>query len=63
MKVSLLALSGIVLFSNAQAVDLNVTPRGNLNNARVQFQEQKKGHVAFFGGIDHRDGGIPPDGV
>lgn len=50
MKVSLLALSGIVLFSNAQAVDLNVTPRGNLNNARVQFQEQKKGHVAFLGG-------------
>lgn len=50
MKVSLLALCGIVLFSNAQAVDLNVTPRGNLDNARAQFQDQKKGHVAFLGG-------------
>ena len=50
MKAFLLALTGLALFSSAQAADLNVIPRGNLDNSWHQFREFKKGHVAFLGG-------------
>jgi lysophospholipase L1-like esterase len=50
MKVSLLTLACLALLSAAKAADVNVTPRGNLDNSWHQFQGQKKGHVAFLGG-------------
>jgi hypothetical protein len=60
MKYPLLAFACSLLFSSAQAVDVNVTPRGNLDNAWHQFQGAKKGHVAFLGGsITEMDGYRP----
>ena len=50
MKVPLLALLCAVLPLWAHASDANVVARGNLENARHKFQEQKTGHVAFLGG-------------
>lgn len=50
MKVPLLALLCAVLPLCARASDANVVARGNLENARHKFQEQKTGHVAFLGG-------------
>ena len=44
----------LVLFSALMpcscAGDANVVKRGSLDNSRIQFQTQKKGHVAFMGG-------------
>jgi lysophospholipase L1-like esterase len=34
----------------AGAADANVVSRGNLDNARHRFEQQKTGHVAFLGG-------------
>lgn len=46
--------------ANLLAGENNVMKRGNLENARIQFQTQKKGHVAFIGGsITEMDGYRP----
>lgn len=53
MKRPQLLLSVLVLLLSlcvVKAVDENVTPRGNLDNAFHQFTTQKKGRVAFLGG-------------
>lgn len=36
--------------NNSQAAENNVQFRGNLNNSRIQFLNNKKGNVAFIGG-------------
>jgi lysophospholipase L1-like esterase len=61
MKASLLALFCAALLPlGARAADANVTARGNLDNARHKFEEQKVGHVAFLGGsITEMDGYRP----
>jgi len=43
----LTALNG---FSFAEVAESNVRFRGSLSNSRIQFENQKKGHVAFIGG-------------
>jgi lysophospholipase L1-like esterase len=48
-SVAFLAMVSISL-SMAHAGDANVIKRGSLDNSRIQFQTQKKGHVAFMGG-------------
>jgi hypothetical protein len=50
MKIPLFAFLCTVLPLCASASDVNVIARGNLDNARHKFQEQKTGHVAFLGG-------------
>ena len=44
--------AGLAVCGRAAADDLgpNVTPRGSLDNSRIRFERDKKGHVAFIGG-------------
>lgn len=46
----LLTLCCALLPFGARAADANVISRGNLHNARHQFEHRKTGHVAFLGG-------------
>lgn len=50
MLVRLLAFICIAMPFFVDAGDANVIVRGPFDNARIQFQKQKKGHVAFLGG-------------
>jgi len=56
-------LAVILLFNMANlnaAADPNVTRRGSLENARIKFETDKTGHVAFLGGsITEMDGYRP----
>jgi lysophospholipase L1-like esterase len=49
-RTLLLTLLFALLPLGARAADANVLSRGNLDNARHQFEQQKTGHVAFLGG-------------
>ena len=49
--LAVLLLSPVsVRAADAPPADANIHLRGTLNNCRVQFEQQKKGHVAFIGG-------------
>jgi lysophospholipase L1-like esterase len=50
IRTVLLALSCALLPLCAVAADADVVSRGNLDNARHKFEQQKTGHVAFLGG-------------
>lgn len=57
-------LIGALLFGFSCVVcmagEINVIKRGTLENARIKFQNEKKGHVAFIGGsITEMDGYRP----
>lgn len=53
--------SGTAALSAEEIVgDRNFAVRGNLQNSRIQFEQQKRGHVAFIGGsITQMDGYRP----
>lgn len=50
LRTVLPTLAAVLFPWCASAADANVVSRGNLDNARHTFEQQKTGHVAFLGG-------------
>lgn len=50
MKFVALIVTGLLCALGVGAGETNVMKRGTLENARIKFEKEKKGHVAFMGG-------------